>query len=283
MEKSITGFIGAGNMAWAIMGALIRSKVADPDSIIASDVSEARLEATKAELGILTTTDNHEVFSKSSTLILAVKPQQMNDVLSGIAKNPGFPSPGRRLVISIAAGIRIQQIEDILYAGLTHDAQKLLPIVRVMPNTPALVGQGMSGMAKNIHTTDKDAAMAEKILGAAGQARWFDEDDINAVTALSGSGPAYVFYLAEAMIQGGIRAGLSEQDSRVLALQTIKGAAMLLENSKEHPIELRKKVTSKGGTTEAAIAVFDEKRVKQAIVDGMIAAKKRGDDLASGK
>lgn len=276
------GFIGAGNMAWAVIGALINTGAIEPGEVIAADIDQDRLELVKNEFGIAVTSDGAEAFSFSDVIVLAVKPQIMPQVLGSLAGDPAFPGKGRKLIISIAAGITIAGIESALYKGLEESEKSRIPIVRVMPNTPALVGKGMSGMAKNPAASNEDVALAEMILAAAGKTRWFDEQDINSVTALSGSGPAYVFYLAEAMINGGKAVGLSEDDSRALAVQTILGAAELMEKTGEHPAELRKKVTSKGGTTAAALKVFDDKNVKRAIEEGMIAAKKRGDELAGG-
>ncbi|MBI9075669.1 MAG: pyrroline-5-carboxylate reductase [Desulfatibacillum sp.] len=280
MNDNLTiGFIGAGNMAWAMIGALVKSKVLPAGNIVASDIDPQRLVQAEKTFGIATTLDNREVLASSTTIVLAVKPQILPDMLKSMAAAPGFPGPERKLIISIAAGVSMDTMESILYAGLDDTAKTRLPIVRVMPNTPAMVGQGMSGMAKNIHTTEQDSQVAETILNAAGKALWFEEKDINGVTALSGSGPAYVFYLAEAMVKGGVEVGLPEDKALAMAIQTIKGAAALMEETGEDPALLRQKVTSKGGTTEAALKVFNENQVLDAIVKGMVAAKKRGDEL----
>ena len=280
MNNNLTiGFIGAGNMAWALIGALVRSRVLPAGNIIASDIDARRLARAETEFGIVTTQDNGKVFARSRAIVLAVKPQILPDMLKELVKTADFQGEGRKLVISIAAGISMEAMESILYAGLDEDSKARLPIVRVMPNTPALVGQGMAGMAKNAHTNDEDCQVAETILNAAGKALWFEEKDINGVTALSGSGPAYVFYLAEAMVKGGMEVGLPEDQALAMAIQTIKGAAALMEETGEAPDLLRQKVTSKGGTTEAALKVFSENQVLETIVKGMQAAKKRGEEL----
>lgn len=280
MNKNLSiGFIGAGNMAWAIIGALVKSEVLPPKNIIASDIAVERLELAEKEFGVTTTQDNAQVFAKSNAVVLAVKPQFLPEVLENLAASPEFPGEGRKLIISIAAGVGCAKMEDILYTGLDEEAKSRLPIVRVMPNTPALVGQGMAGMAANAYTAEEDRLTAQTIMDAAGKALWFDEKDINGVTALSGSGPAYVFYLAEAMVRGGVEAGLPEDKALAMAIQTIKGAALLMEETGEAPGLLREKVTSKGGTTAAALTVFHENKVLEAIVKGMLAAKKRGEEL----
>ncbi|ACL05150.1 pyrroline-5-carboxylate reductase [Desulfatibacillum aliphaticivorans] len=273
------GFIGAGNMAWAIIGALVKSEVLPRKNIIASDIAAERLELAEKEFGISTTQDNAQVFAKSNAVVLAVKPQFLPEVLNNLAASPGYPGEGRKLIISIAAGVGCAKMEGILYAGLDEEAKSRLPIVRVMPNTPALVGQGMAGMAPNAYALEEDRQTAQTIMDAAGKALWFDEKDINGVTALSGSGPAYVFYLAEAMVRGGVEVGLPEDKALEMAIQTIKGAALLMEETGEAPGLLREKVTSKGGTTAAALNVFNENKVLEAIVQGMLAAKKRGEEL----
>ncbi len=267
-------------MAGALIGALVDAQVTDPACVMAADIDSDRLSSLKAEYGISLGADNRAVFERSDVILLAVKPQILPAVIRDLAASPDFPSKDRKLIISVAAGISLRNMEEILYAGLEESAQARLPIIRVMPNTPSLVGQGMAGMAKNANATATDCQHAETIMAAAGQARWFGEKDINAVTALSGSGPAYVFYLAEAMVQGGVEVGLSREDAHALALQTIKGAATLMEKTGEEPSVLRKNVTSKGGTTEAALGVFEAKGAKSAIVEGMKAAKKRGEELA---
>jgi pyrroline-5-carboxylate reductase len=186
----------------------------------------------------------------------------------------------RKLFISIAAGIPIRKMEALLYAPLDEGMRKKLPIIRVMPNTPALVLAGMSGMSANANATPEDLETTRTILGALGKVMEFKEADLDAVTALSGSGPAYVFYFIESMIAGGLAAGLEPDASETLTLQTLEGALKLLRERKEPPEDLRRKVTSPGGTTEAALKVMESHQVKQNIVAAIVAAARRSQELS---
>ncbi len=276
--NSKIGFIGAGNMGEAFIGALIRSGLSAPAAIYVSDVLPERLAALKQAYGVSVMTDNAELFAACDVIVLAVKPQQMPPVLTELARR-GAPTV-RKLIISIAAGIPIGKFEAALYAPLSEKEQAQLPIVRVMPNTPALVRAGISGMSPNRHATPDDVRLTRSILGALGQVVEFKEKDLDAVTALSGSGPAYVFYLIEAMIAGGIANGLSPDDAGVLTLATVKGAVKLMEERREPAAELRRKVTSPGGTTEAALNWLEQHQVKDNIVAAIGAATRRSQELS---
>jgi len=281
LDKKV-GFIGAGNMAEAFIGALTGSGLCDSGQILVSDVDPKRLERVRSVYGIETTPDNRRVFAFSQVLVLAVKPQKMQEVLLELRQGgPAGRSGGRRVVISIAAGVRIERIETILYAPLDEEARSRLPIVRVMPNTPALVLAGMSGMAPNRFATEEDIAVTRRILGAIGKVELFQEEALDAVTAVSGSGPAYVFYLAEAMMEGGEAAGLSSEASRLLTVETLKGAALLLEKQAEPPAVLRSRVTSPGGTTEAALKILEGHAVGKRIVEAVVAAALRSRELSA--
>jgi pyrroline-5-carboxylate reductase len=279
MEQKI-GFIGAGNMAEAIIGAIVRSALVLPQNVCASDIREDRLDYLKATYGITTSTDNASLFSNSDIIFLAVKPQQMKKVLSGITAGPSYGIPERKLVVSIAAGVRMQKIESALYASLTPEARSKLAIIRVMPNTPALVLKGMAGMSPNANTSPLDIANARLILESMGKVIEFAEEDLDAVTALSGSGPAYVFFLAELMISAGIKLGLSPENAKTLAITTLEGAVALMTQGEESPESLRAKVTSPGGTTEAALRWMTENRVQVHVVDAIIAAANRSRELS---
>ncbi len=279
LEREI-GFIGAGNMGEAIIGALIRSGVSDPGMINISDVSVKRIELLGKKFGINTIEDNVKLFNKCQVIVLAIKPQQMNQVLLQIAEK--LCSLGeKKLVISIAAGIPMKKIEDILYASLKNESQKNIPVVRVMPNTPALVLSGMAGMCGNRYATDEDIIITRRILEATGDVIEFREEEMDAVTAMSGSGPAYVFYLVESMIDAGIKLGFDPADASVLTLKTLKGALKLMEESSDTPEELRKKVTSPGGTTEAAFKVLEKYNVKESVVEAIKAAADRSRALST--
>ena len=278
IEKKL-GFIGAGNMGEALIGAVIKSGLFEPSAILASDSNRQRLEFLSAEYDIRVTDDNLGLFLENDIIILAVKPQQIAQVISDITAQKAFDVINRKLVISIAAGITIKKIETLLYEPLDESKRAKLPVIRVMPNTPALVLKGMSGLSPNRYVSREEMIIAETILEAAGTALEFKEELLDAVTAISGSGPAYVFYLLESMIQGGLDVGLSQEDSRTLSIATLKGALALLEELKESPESLRKKVTSPGGTTEAALSVMEAGAVKQIIIKAIAAAARRSKEL----
>lgn len=266
MESKVV-FIGAGNMAEAIVSGMVAGNFCAPEKIIMTDVRPERLADLENEYGVSTSTDNR-VVKNAEIVVLAVKPQMMIDVLKGIA-----PVLRREtLVISIAAGITAVKIEASL--GGKHR------VIRVMPNTPALVGQGASAIAAGTNADEADLEVAEAILGCVGLTVRVKESDLDAVTALSGSGPAYVFYLIEGMLAAAEKMGLDKETARKLALKTVAGAARLMEDSGEDAAALRAKVTSKGGTTEAAVRSLDEAGVKDAIVQALLAAQTRSVELS---
>lgn len=251
--------IGAGNMGNAIIkGIKGRYKV------IASDYDKSKL----AKLKVSTTTDNVEAVKNSEIIILAVKPQSMDSVLNDIkhAVNP------KHLVISIAAGIKTKKIENILGN---------IPVIRVMPNTPMLVGLGMSVICAGRFAKNKHMEVAEKIFASMGKVIHIkDETKMDAVTAISGSGPAYVYLFIESLVKAGIKLGLNKSDAETLVLQTFKGAVMLLEKSGKTPLELRKHVTSPGGTTEAALRVFEDKIFHEIVHLAVKSAHRRSKELS---
>jgi len=275
-----TGFIGAGNMAEAIIGAITRTGVIPSSMVYASDVNAERLHLLKKAYSISGTADNIKLFSICDIIVLAVKPQQMADVLQQLTGQKEYCVPRRKLVISIAAGVPLDKLENLLYSPLTKVENENLPIIRVMPNTPALVLAGMSGMTPNRHALPDDIIAARTILEAMGKVIEFKEDDLDAVTALSGSGPAYLFYLAESMIQAGISMGLDPYDASILTNTTLKGAVTLMEEMNEPPELLRRRVTSPGGTTEEAFRVLEKKKVKESISEAIAAAAKRSKELS---
>ncbi|MGB5158437.1 pyrroline-5-carboxylate reductase [Desulfobacterium sp. N47] len=274
------GFIGAGNMAEAFIGAITKSGIIAASKVVASDVNEERLDSLKKNYGISVTNDNFKVFSMSDIVILAVKPQQVPAVLTQIVNREDYSLQGRKLIISIAAGITLEKLESILYTPLNKENIINLPIIRVMPNTPALVLAGMSGMVPNRYANPDDINIVRTILEAMGKVIEFKEDALDAVTALSGSGPAYVFYLVESMIQGGINLGLDPYDATILTITTLKGSVALLEEMDESPELLRKRVTSPGGTTEEAFKILEKKKVKEIITEAIAAAARRSAELS---
>jgi pyrroline-5-carboxylate reductase len=280
IHKAI-GFIGAGTMGEAMIGALISSGTFNASSITACDTNMDRLDTLKRGYGIHVTEDCTALFSQSDVIILAVKPHIVGNILQLIAGDKNYRIVQRKLVISIAAGVTISKLENFLYESLDSTTRSQLPIIRVMPNTPSLVMAGMSGMSPNSHTTASDLAIAKTILKAMGNVIEFKEADLDAVTAISGSGPAYVFYYIESMIEAGVRAGLSAEDASQLVVTTIKGAVKLLEEKGDSPQHLRRLVTTPGGTTEAAIKVLEARHVQQAIVEAIAAAAEKSREIGA--
>jgi len=267
---STIGFIGSGNMAEALIKGVIAADVYRPDDIIISDVRGERLQELAGEYKVRTAQNNIDLVGKADVVVLSVKPQNMDEVL-GQVKGKLRESV---VVISIAAGITTAKISA---------AMGEVPIIRVMPNTPALVGEGASALfAKNAGTEAMGLAM--KIFSAVGKAVVVDSEElIDAVTAVSGSGPAYFFLLMEEMIKAGEQLGLDEATAKELVLQTAKGAALLAEQADgrgETATQLRRKVTSPGGTTEAALKVFAEKNISKLITMALTAARDRSKELS---
>ena len=259
------GVIGAGNMAEAIVRGAISAGVIDPKAIVVSDPAEARREVF-AGMGVAAVDDNATP-AACERVLLAVKPQVMAEVLAGVAGAVGEDAT----VISIAAGVRTDFIRDKL--------GRRGRIVRVMPNTPMLVGAGVSALCKGPGATDADLAWAERLFAACGQTVRVDEPMMDAVTAVSGSGPAYFFYLVEALVAAGVAEGLAPEAALKLAVQTCRGAGELLARSGESPEALRAKVTSPGGTTQAAIESMESAGVKDALVAAVRRAAARSREL----
>ncbi len=262
-------FIGAGNMASAIIGGLINSG-SNPQSIWACDPGQDKLEQLAEQFGIRTTTDNLTAIPQADVIILAVKPQIMESVLAPLQTALQNSKP---LIISVAAGINLHSLST--WCGGP------LPIVRCMPNTPALVGQGASGLYANSETSAQQKNMSEEILNAVGISVWVQsEDELNAVTAVSGSGPAYYFLFMEAMIAAGEKLGLSKETATTLTLKTALGAAAMASDSNIDPAQLRKNVTSPNGTTEQAIKTFMENGLEALVDKALTAASDRSESLS---
>ena len=259
-------FIGGGNMAQALIGGLL-SRGLPTTRITVSDPVE-QIRHVLEEKGIQTTADNLEAIKNADVVVLAVKPQVLATVLQPLK---GLLSD--KLVISIIAGAEIQTISDLI-----GGSQR---IVRVMPNTPALVQTGAHGIYASEAVGKQDRELTSQILAATGLTIWLDnEAQIDAVTAVSGSGPAYFFYLMESMIRAGKNLGLDEKVATALTLQTALGAAQMAITSSNSPSELRKNVTSPNGTTQAALEVFDRAQISQNIQAALAAAQKRSQELA---
>lgn len=259
-------FLGGGNMAGALIGGLLAKGYPAGDLSVVEVVPQAR-ETLGTRYGVHVSEAADAVTLAADTLVLAVKPQDMKKAVAPLAGRLG-----KALVISIAAGIRLEDLSRWL-GGHSR-------LVRVMPNTPALVGEGMSGLYARPGVSADEKKRAEGILGAVGKTVWVDDEAlIDPVTAVSGSGPAYVFYFIEALEKAGTRLGLAPEAARALAIQTFVGAAKLAAESPDAPGVLRERVTSKGGTTEAALKVFAAEDIAGSIDKALRAASDRGAEL----
>ena len=271
MQTNTIAIIGAGNMGASLLGGLIANQFPAKEFWV-TDADVKKLKALQQEFSVHTTTQNNEAVNVADVIILAVKPQIIQDVikeLSSIVKNK------KPLIISIAAGVRI----DALQKELGDET----PIVRCMPNTPALIRAGATALYANSIVTKKQRHLAESILRAVGMVLWLeDEKQMDAVTALSGSGPAYFFLVIEALQQAGETLGLSNETARLLTLQTALGAARMALETNVDTFELRHRVTSPGGTTEAAIRVL-EKDIYDLFFRALSAAKIRSEELGKEK
>jgi len=267
LTDTTVGFLGAGNMAEAIIRGVLDSGSTPPSQVVASDIRADRLEQLQGELGLRTTGDNRELVATSDIVVLSVKPQVLPHVVAPLA---GEFRPSHT-VVSIAAGITVASLEALVGEGV--------PVVRVMPNTPALVGEGASGFCLGRHANDRHAGLVTALLEATGLAVAIEEPLMDALTAISGSGPAYVFYLMEAMMAGAAKVGLPDDLARALVKQTVLGAARLAFESEVDPAELRRRVTSPGGTTQAAIGTLDSNNVSDAVTAAIVAARNRGIEL----
>jgi pyrroline-5-carboxylate reductase len=269
-QVSTIGFLGSGNMAEALIKGIITAGLYKPENIFISDVRAERLDFLTEEYGVTAVATNSELAGKVNILVLSVKPQNMVEALESIKD----AVRAETLIISIAAGIKVSNISAVLGDR---------PIVRVMPNTPALIGEGASALFAN-EKAKPTLSKAEKIFASVGKAVVVDDESlIDAVTAVSGSGPAYYFLLMEEMTRAAGELGLPEDVAKELILQTARGAALLaVERDKrgETPAELRRKVTSPGGTTEAALKVFAAKDFSRLVNEALTAARDRSRQLS---
>ncbi len=270
MDKRKITFIGGGNMGRALVSGLIGSGY-PKDLVTVADQDSDKLKRLEAELGVNVTTDNTSAASQASVLVLAVKPQVIADMLKTLTS--GLGGIGDRLIISMAAGVTINRIKE-LTGG--HDR-----IVRLMPNTPALIGKGVTGMFASSSVSADEKEFADSILKAVGQRVWVErEEDMNTVTAASGSSPAYFFLFMQYMIEHSIELGLTPEQAYTLVTQSALGAAELAVRSPGVSLEtLRAQVTSKGGTTHAAVTAFEEKNLKNAVDEAMDACIRRAKEM----
>jgi pyrroline-5-carboxylate reductase len=262
--------LGCGKMGEALVAGLLASGWRTPDEIVATARREERLRELKSKHGIAVTTDNGAAVEGADVVVIAVKPQDIDALLDAIS---GLVGP-HQTVLSIAAAIPTSLIE----ARLGND----VPVVRSMPNTPSVVHEGMAGVAAGRHAQQKHLDLACEVLAHVGRVVVVPEPYLDAVTAISGSGPAYFALLAEAMIEAGILLGLSREVSTELVIQTMLGSAKLLRDAHMHPVELREMVTSPGGTTIRAIRVLEQSGVRAAFLNAIQAAMERSQELAQG-
>ncbi|HYO32174.1 MAG TPA: pyrroline-5-carboxylate reductase [Nocardioidaceae bacterium] len=261
--------LGAGVMGETIVSGLVRSGWS-PDDLLVSERRLERATELRERYGVDVVT-NLDAARKADTLMLVVKPQDMADLLDELAS---VVRPGQ-LIISLAAGITTSSIESRLPEGV--------PVVRVMPNTPALVDEGMAAISRGTHCDEEHLLEAEALLRATGRVLRVPEKQQDAVTAISGSGPAYLFFVVEAMIEAGVHLGLPRSTATELVVQTMVGSAKLLRETGEHPTVLRERVTSPGGTTAAAVRELEDHKVRAAFMTALESARNRSRALARGE
>lgn len=266
MNKRI-GLVGAGNMASALVRGLIASGSVTNEGVRASDVNGEKLRELTAAHAIVTHTDNRDLVAWADIVVLSVKPQALGSVLPELV--PSIRP--EQLVISIAAGVPIAAIEALLPEGSR--------VVRAMPNTAAIVLAGATGVAAGTRATAEDVASATALFEAVGRVVVVEESALDAVTGLSGSGPAYVMMVIEALADGGVKVGLSREAALLLAAQTVYGSAKLQLETKEHPARLRDMVTSPGGTTIAGIHALESGGLRPALIDAVEQATQRSQEL----
>lgn len=271
MQHRSIAFIGAGNMSRSIIGGLVKNGY-PANHITAANPSTGKLEALAQDFSVNTTTDNAEAAQNADVIVLAVKPQLMADMLGSLTQSKVDLS--NKLLVSIAAGIPIARLNEML-GGDAHN------IVRTMPNTPSLLGLGLTGLFADIKVSQPDKTYAQQLMNAVGKTIWVEtESGIDDIIAVAGSAPAYFFLFIEAIEQKALALGFSEQDARTIVNQVALGSAQLVNHSDAPLAELRANVTSKGGTTAKAIEHFESKALRQTTADAMQAAIERAQEMA---
>jgi pyrroline-5-carboxylate reductase len=261
-------FLGCGNMGEALVSGLVQSGSAKPTNIICTDVREERLQELRARYGVRTASSNVEAVAQSEVVIYAVKPQLMAEVLKETADQLDMS----KLVISIAAGVPLRAIESLL--------QKELRLIRVMPNIAASVKESATALSAGKHARKEDVELAMAIFNSVGKAVFLRENYLmDAITGLSGSGPAYIFIIVDALADAGVKMGLSRKDSQFLAAQTVMGAAKMLMETGEHPGQLKDRVTSPGGTAIAGIHTLEKGGLRTTLINAVEAATQRSKEL----
>ncbi len=270
MQQKKLAFIGAGNMSRSIISGLIQSGY-DQDRILASNPSTPKLDKLKEEFGIQTTQSNDEACQFADAIVLAVKPQMMGDMCAALQENNDLSG---KLFLSIAAGLPVSRLQAMLGGDY--------PVVRIMPNTPSLLGKGMSGMYADEHVSEDDRQYVDDVMASVGETVWVKkEDDINGVIAAAGSSPAYFFLFLQAMQEEAMRMGFEKDAARLMVQQAMLGAAeMVCHNSDLELSELRAQVTSKGGTTAAAVNTLIDEGLEDSVAKAMRAAVSRAEEMA---
>ena len=264
-DKKI-GIIGVGNIGSAIIKGILKATGSVfSKNIVVSDIDKKKSQAISRELSVVSASDNVELVSQSDIIILAAKPYDIEGILKEIAD-----SQSGKLIISVAAGIKTSRIEKILP----------IAVVRVMPNMPALLGEGMIAISAGKFAEEKELQLAEAIFSAIGETVRINEDLMDTVTAVSGSGPAYFFLMMEALIEAGVAGGLSSQVAHQMVTQTAYGAAKMTKETKKEPFLLRDEVTSPGGTTEAAVAVLEKRGFKDILAEAVAAGTVNSKELS---
>ena len=268
LNNKTIGFIGAGNMAETLLGGLINSKQSKPENIMCSDIRESRLEELEKKYGIQSTTENIAVVNASEIIIYAVKPQIIAEVLKETADTLDMS----KLIISIAAGVPMVAIESLLH--------KDLRLIRSMPNVCVAVNEGATAIAAGAHAKPEYIDMAKAIFNSVGRCIFLKENHLlDAVTGLSGSGPAYIFMIVDALADAGVKMGLSRVDARELSSQTVLGAAKMLLETNIHPGQLKDMVTSPGGTAIAGLHTLEKGGLRTTLINGVEAATLRSKEL----
>lgn len=267
------GFLGGGNMSQAILKGLLSSSVINPKAIIISDVDPKKLNNLKKDFKINTTLKNREVVTDSDVIIISVKPQIVDKVLPEISDL----AHSKKLFISVAAGVPTAKLTSLL----SGKQLKKFAVARTMPNTPALVLQGVTAISFSDYVKKSDKQIVHKIFEAVGKTVEVDEDKLDAVTGLSGSGPAYIFTIMEALSDAGVKMGLSRDISNKLTFQTVLGAAQLASESGKHPGQLKDMVTSPGGTTIHGIHALETGGIRNTLINAVEAATNRSKELGS--
>ncbi|MEG0856720.1 MAG: pyrroline-5-carboxylate reductase [Terrisporobacter sp.] len=262
------GFIGSGNMARAIIGGILKSELVQKDQVIASAKSDSTIEKINKEFGIITTKDSKEVVNNSHIIVVAVKPDIYDEVLEEVKEYIS----NEKIIVTIAAGKSIEDVEDVI--------GKNKKIVRTMPNTPALVGEGMTSLSPNKNINEEDLNLVKTVFNSFGKSEVVSENMIGAVIGASGSSPAYAFMFIEAIADGAVIAGMPRDKAYKFAAQAVLGAAKMVLETDMHPGELKDMVCSPGGATIEAVKVLEEEKLRSAVIKGVCACVNKSREMS---